>query len=249
MVAIKALTLLALTGATLAVPVAQPLEVGEALVRRDADPQGPWQGQRANYSWRFGWGRPQGQGQDQTDGQSSDSSDSSDNSQSAPADQPSQPQAQPAQPTQPTEQPAASTPDASSGSSGGSSGGTGDYMSVVSTWRSNMGLPALSEDNTLQSNSLNAAESSGGQLKHKLNPGSMAQVMAPGNSGNFESVFVGGWLCEMPQLPGLGSSVCNSASQGWNHAGQTGHAEILSSTKYTKIGCGLAEGIWACDLA
>jgi hypothetical protein len=122
-------------------------------------------------------------------------------------------------------------------------------MGVVSQWRSAMGLPALTEDNKLQSNAQDASASSGGQLKHKLNPGSMAQVMAPGNEGNFESVFVGGWLCELPNLPGLGSSVCNSASKGWNHAGQTGHAEILSSTKYTKIGCGLASGIWSCDLA
>jgi hypothetical protein len=122
-------------------------------------------------------------------------------------------------------------------------------MGVVSQWRSNMGLPALTEDSKLQSNAQDASASSGGQLKHKLNPGSMAQVMAPGNEGNFESVFVGGWLCELPNLPGLGASVCNSASKGWNHAGQTGHAEILSSTKYTKIGCGLASGIWSCDLA
>lgn len=121
-------------------------------------------------------------------------------------------------------------------------------MAIVSEWRTKMGLPDFTESSELQANALNTAQSSGGQLIHKLNPGSMAQVLAPGNANNFQSVFVGGWLCEMPQLPGLGSSVCNSESQGWNHAGQTGHAEILSSTKYTEIGCALAEGIWACDL-
>lgn len=122
-------------------------------------------------------------------------------------------------------------------------------MGIVNNWRGKMGLPLFTEDNTLQSNALDTSTSSGGQLVHKLNPGSMGQVMAPGNSGNFESVFVGGWLCELPSLPGLGSSVCDAASQGWNHAGQTGHAEILSSTKYTKIGCGNADNMWTCDVA
>jgi hypothetical protein len=242
MVAIKALTVLALAGATIAVPVAQPLQVGDALVRRDAEPG--WGGDRANYRW--GWGRPQGQGQSSDAGQTQ-----------------SQPQASQPQASQPqTEQPASSDSGSSSGSSGsppasspstppssgGSSGGSG-YMAVVQQWRSNMGLPALTEDNTLQSNALDTSVSSGGQLVHKLNAGSMAQVMAPGNTGNFESVFVGGWLCEMPGLKGLGASVCDSASQGWNHGGQTGHAEILSSTQYTKIGCGNADDMWTCDLA
>lgn len=121
-------------------------------------------------------------------------------------------------------------------------------MGVVSKWRSTMGLSALSQDSKLQSNALDTSQSSGGKLTHKLNSGSMAQIMAPGNSGNFESVFVGGWLCERPTLPGLGS-VCTSMSKGWNHAGQTGHADILSSTKYKKIGCALASGVWTCDLA
>lgn len=121
-------------------------------------------------------------------------------------------------------------------------------MATVSQWRSTMGMGALAQDAKLEANAMDTSASSGGQLKHKLNSGSMAQVMAPGNAGNFESVFVGGWLCEVPSLPGL-SSVCGSMSKGWNHAGQTGHAEILSSTKYKKIGCALASGVWTCDLA
>jgi hypothetical protein len=121
-------------------------------------------------------------------------------------------------------------------------------MSIVSKWRSAMGLSALAQDAKLQSNAQDTSASSGGQLKHKLNPGSMGQVMAPGSANDFESVFVGGWLCERPTLPGLGS-VCNTASKGWNHAGQTGHADILSSKNYKKIGCALASGIWTCDVA
>ena len=82
----------------------------------------------------------------------------------------------------------------------------------------------------------------------ELNPGSMAQVLAPGDASNFENVFVGGWLCEVPSLPGL-NGICSSMSAGWDYEGQTGHADILSSTSYTKIGCALFDGIWGCDLA
>lgn len=136
---------------------------------------------------------------------------------------------------------------AAGGSSGGGGGGPG-YMSIVSKWRSTMGLSALSQDSKLEANALDTSVSANGALKHKLNTGSMGQVMAPGDAGNFEKVFVGGWLCEIPSLPGLGS-VCGSMSKGWNHAGQTGHAKILSDPKYKKIGCGLAKGVWTCDLA
>lgn len=129
---------------------------------------------------------------------------------------------------------------------GGSSGG--DYMGVVSEWRSKMGMSALAQDSTLQANALKTATDGHGSMVHQLNPGSMGQVLAPGDASGFEKCFVGGWLCEIPSLPGL-DGVCSTMSQGWAYGGQTGHAEILSSTKYSKIGCGFAEGIWACDLA
>ena len=78
----------------------------------------------------------------------------------------------------------------------------------------------------------------------------MAQVLAPGeaNDSSFEHVFVGGWLCERPGLAGL-DGVCQEQSKGWDYAGQVGHADILTSDKYTKFGCGCGSGIWACDLA
>jgi hypothetical protein len=122
------------------------------------------------------------------------------------------------------------------------------YMGVVSEWRGKMGMSDLTHSSQLESNALDCSASSGGNLVHKLNPGSMAQVMAPGNSGEFESVFVGGWLCERSNLPGL-SGVCGEMAKGWNHAGQTGHADILTSDKYSKIGCGCASDMWTCDLA
>lgn len=124
----------------------------------------------------------------------------------------------------------------------------GGYMDVVSQWRSKMGLSALTEDSTLAANAAKTARDGNGEMKHELNPGSMAQVLAPGSPDEFEKVYVGGWLCEVPSAQGL-DGICDTMSAGWNYAGQTGHADILSSGSYTKIGCGCETGIWACDLA
>jgi uncharacterized protein YkwD len=123
-------------------------------------------------------------------------------------------------------------------------------MDIVSYWRSAYGLGALSEDGTLQGNAQKTADDSVGGLHHELNPGSMAQVLAPGDAGDFEHVYVGGWLCEVPSAPAL-NGVCATESQGWAYEGQTGHAEILTSTAYSKIGCAFSSGtgVWACDLA
>lgn len=128
----------------------------------------------------------------------------------------------------------------------GSSSGTG-YMSVVSEWRQKMGMSDLQEDSTLAANALKTAVDGHGSMVHQLNPGSMGQVLAPGSESDFESCFVGGWLCEIPSLPGL-DGVCSTESKGWSYD-TTGHAELLTSTKYSKIGCGWSDNIWACDLA
>jgi len=122
------------------------------------------------------------------------------------------------------------------------------YMAVVDTWRSKLGKKALIHDDTLEANALNCVTESNGQMVHKLNPGSFGQVLAPGNANDFEHVFVGGWLCEMPNLPGL-DGVCSSESSGWSYEGQTGHAKILTDDSYSKIGCALYAGIWGCDVA
>jgi hypothetical protein len=124
------------------------------------------------------------------------------------------------------------------------------YMGVVNKWRSNMGLSPLQQSGQLESNARKCVTESNGQMVHELNPGSYGQVLAPGSEGDFEHVFVGGWLCERPSLLGAqGSSVCSQQGQGWDHQGQTGHADILSSGQYSKIGCALYAGIWGCDLA
>ncbi|CAO2648534.1 Nn.00g078010.m01.CDS01 [Neocucurbitaria sp. VM-36] len=122
------------------------------------------------------------------------------------------------------------------------------YQGIVDTWRAKMGMKALINDAKLESNAMDVVVSSNGQMVHKLNPGTFAQVLAPGTADNFEHVFVGGWLCEIPTLPGL-DGVCATQSEGWSYQGQTGHAEILTSDSYSKIGCALHAGIWCCDLA
>lgn len=123
------------------------------------------------------------------------------------------------------------------------------YMSVVDTWRANMGLADLSWDAQLENNALKTVVDGNGEMRHELNPGTMAQVLAPGSvTDNFQHVFVGGWLCEVPETPGLGD-ICATESVGWDYNGQTGHNKILTDPAYTKIGCAEAVGIVSCDLA
>jgi uncharacterized protein YkwD len=122
------------------------------------------------------------------------------------------------------------------------------YQAVVDTWRAKLGLKPLANDAKLESNAMDTVVSSNGQMVHKLNPGSFGQVLAPGNKDDFLHVFLGGWLCEIPSLPGL-DGICSTESDGWAYEGQTGHAEILTSDNYSKIGCALYAGIWCCDLA
>ena len=143
-----------------------------------------------------------------------------------------------------------SAPAPSSASAPSSGGGDGSWEGVVAKWRSAMGLSGLPSDSQLTSNAQKTADESVGGLHHQLNPGSMAQVLAPGEANNFEHVFVGGWLCELPNTPGL-NGVCAEQSKGWSYEGQTGHAEILTSRSYHKIGCAYSDatGVWSCDLA
>jgi hypothetical protein len=254
MVAINTLSILALAGAVVAAPVANSKPVGDALVARDASPDHPWRGYRAGYSWRYGWGRPQGQSQP-TPTESQPATETETETEtvtvtSVAGDQgqsQSQPQSQPQQGSDSSSDSSTSTP-SSTPSTPVSGGGTDDYMAIVNKYRAIMGKPAFTESSKLEANAQDCSNSSGGQLVHKLNPGSMGQVMAPGTFSDFESIFLGGWLCEIPSLVG-GASVCDSASQGWNHAGQTGHAEILSSDSYTQIGCATGDGMMTCDVA
>lgn len=125
---------------------------------------------------------------------------------------------------------------------------TTGYQAVVDKWRSRMGLKSLVNNAELESNAMNTVISSNGQMVHKLNSGTYGQVLAPGSQEDFENIFVHGWLCEMPTLRGL-RGVCSAESDGWAYNGQTEHAEILTSGRYSKIGCALFARICCCDLA
>jgi uncharacterized protein YkwD len=124
--------------------------------------------------------------------------------------------------------------------------GTG-YMAVVEEWRGKLGLSSLTQDSTLEANAHKTAQDGNGQMVHQLNAGSMGQVLAPGQPDDFVKVFVGGWLCEKPNMPGL-DGACSALSSGWVYT-STGHADILTSPSYSKIGCACVTGIWACDVA
>lgn len=121
------------------------------------------------------------------------------------------------------------------------------YMATVNEWRGKLGLKDLIQDGTLEANAYKTAKEGNGQMVHQLNPGSFGQVLAPGQADEFYHCFVGGWLCEKPDMAGM-NGVCATASEGWYYT-STGHADIITSPNYSKIGCGNAGGIWACDFA
>lgn len=84
-------------------------------------------------------------------------------------------------------------------------------------------------------------------MKHHLYPGTLSQVLCPGPLDGFRYCFVGGWLCEKPDMPGM-NGICKTEGAGFFHDA-TGHADILTSPRYARIGCANFQGLWACDLA
>lgn len=122
------------------------------------------------------------------------------------------------------------------------------YMDIVGEWRQRIGRTQLLYHAPLEANALNAVREANGQIRYKLNPGSFAQVMGPGacDLNGFYRLFVGGWLCGRPNLPGL-NGICANFPE---YVSQTpAHADILTTAAYSRIGCGCAANIWACDLA
>jgi uncharacterized protein YkwD len=120
------------------------------------------------------------------------------------------------------------------------------YMVIVDEYRTKLGLSALVHSSARETTALKTAQDGNGEMVHQLLSGTYGQVLAPGGPDDFKHVFVGGWLCEIPTLPGLNGE-CAVQSEGWMYS-STGHAEILTSNSYTNIGCANAGGIWACDL-
>lgn len=123
------------------------------------------------------------------------------------------------------------------------------YMDIVGDWRQRMGLYQLQYSSAMEANARKTVVDSNGQMIHQLNPGSFGQVLAPGGptEDDFWRVLVGGWLCELPDAPGM-NGICAEASKGWAYNGQTGHAELMRTTQLRTIGCAQYKNIWSCDL-
>ncbi|RCI17464.1 hypothetical protein L249_2655 [Ophiocordyceps polyrhachis-furcata BCC 54312] len=119
---------------------------------------------------------------------------------------------------------------------------------ILNQYRSLMGLGNLTKSSTLVSHAREASlQSSKTNLHHThYNEG---QVMAPGSATSFESVLVGGWLCEIPTLPVPGLQSACQKIDGWVYGGQTGHAQLLSDPSFTKAGCANENEVWTCSLS
>ncbi|KAF1976425.1 hypothetical protein BU23DRAFT_630268 [Bimuria novae-zelandiae CBS 107.79] len=87
------------------------------------------------------------------------------------------------------------------------------YMSTVNKWRANLGLSALAYSTQLEANARQTAADGHGTVRPHLISPSRAQVLAPGNMGNFKNIFVGGWLCERPNMTGI-NRICRRAGAG-----------------------------------
>ncbi|KAL9100752.1 MAG: hypothetical protein Q9187_009327 [Circinaria calcarea] len=174
----------------------------------------------------------------------------------------------------PTSTPSAAAPSSVSTLSDGSplSGGV-SLLTTVNKYRQLYSLPKLSWSSVLTKNALKTGTDGGGVTQtHQLNPGSFAQVITPGMStavvdlgGDtpFELSYVA-WLCEVssdPQLSAGGVNQCDLVEKILHmRYSSTGHYDILTSKKYTQIGCAFArnpgaaatsvyQGLWVCDLA
>ena len=141
-------------------------------------------------------------------------------------------------------------------------------IATVNKWRTAYGLNTLKWNSTLEANALKTGNDDHGFIEtHELNPGSMAQVITPGQKdsvGNlngdspFELSYIT-WLCEVPtdaELEGQCQTVVDVLHMRYS---DTGHHDILCSKSYTAIGCAFArnpystnasiyQGLWVCDL-
>ncbi|KAK4691456.1 hypothetical protein P7C71_g5547, partial [Lecanoromycetidae sp. Uapishka_2] len=163
----------------------------------------------------------------------------------------------------------ASSPASSGGSGDGSpmSGGK-SILTTANFFRKLQGYNELTYDDTLQGNSVKTGQDNGGnKMKHELNPGSSAQCIAEsenlsqsaGDLTQFDLIWLG-WLCEIPAAD-LGD-MCTIMNSTTNmhieyYYGDPGHANILRTASYTKLGCSYQvptlpqtyAALWTCDFA
>lgn len=141
-------------------------------------------------------------------------------------------------------------------------------IATVNKWRTAYRLNTLEWNSTLEANALKTGNDDHGSVEnHELNPGSMAQVITPGQEvsvGNlhgdspFDVSYIT-WLCEVPTDPELENQCQTAADVLHIRYNDTGHHDILCSKSYTAIGCAFAQnlhstdasiyqGLWVCDL-
>ncbi|EXU95965.1 hypothetical protein X797_010970 [Metarhizium robertsii] len=106
-------------------------------------------------------------------------------------------------------------------------GNNTEYMSFINKWRTIIGKPTLEHDALLEGNACETSRRSPSELEH---------IIWNRSTGYFWS--------DLPTM----EEACKRFPPGWS-GGPTGHADVMSSAKYTKTGCGQKNSIWTCDLA
>lgn len=181
----------------------------------------------------------------------------------SPPQQESPPENQPAPTSTPAPAPAPSP--APSGDNAPTSGGK-SILESANYFRKLQGYPPFTYSSQLEGNAAKTNNDDGGNsMTHELNDGSFAQCIAEGNdsttSGSwspFDLIYLG-WLCEIPESNlGDACSAMEAATHMLVDTGDPGHAQILRTEGYTKMGCNYKvatehqpnyEGLWTCDFA
>ena len=112
-------------------------------------------------------------------------------------------------------------------------------LDVANKYRDAFGLSKLTWSSDCANNAKTTGQMNGGSLlEHTGRPINMGQVISPGAADNFEMVYTGAWLCEVPSGP-IGS-ICGSmiSALHMDHSsGDIGHYKILTDPNYKSIGC------------
>ena len=162
----------------------------------------------------------------------------------------------------PAPAPSSATP---AGDNAPTSGGK-SILESANYFRKLQGYPPFEYSSQLESNAAKTNKDDGGNsMTHELNDGSFAQCIAEGNdsttSGSwspFDLIYLG-WLCEIPEASLTDAcSAMEAATHMIVDTNDPGHAQILRTEGYTKMGCNYIvatehqpnyEGLWTCDFA
>jgi uncharacterized protein YkwD len=164
-----------------------------------------------------------------------------------------------------------SAPATQSGNDGSPLSDGVSLLTTANKWRSIYDLSPFTWDEQLESNARKTGEDGGGVTQtHQMGPGTFGQVITPGIEAPsdvlqgytpFELAYVN-WLCEVPsprlKTGGVDGCALVARTQFMVYT-STGHHDILTDAKYTKIGCAFARnpnaasdspwtGLWVCDL-